>query len=344
VARGSTHRPLRVGAGLAAAFAGALVLTIAIGLLLERVWDSSGATGFDSTVTHWFVDHRTDTWSAVMRAVTWLGSSAVVIPLATVVVAALLVDRRRWLALFLALAVGGASVLSVLTKQAVGRERPPIDLRLQHPVGSAFPSGHTTQATATYFALAIVVTVLSRSRSLRAATWSVATLIAFLVGMSRVYLGVHWATDVMGGWFLGGLWLAGLTFALWPLDGEIGERTVARLLPGWGTQFRCAARGVGLAVRQRNLRIMLGAACAVIAAAAICDVSDVRWAVLLLCIASVLGAEIFNSAIEKLADRVEPGYDNEIRDTKDMAAAGVLTISCITAVIGVIVFWPYVIG
>ena len=97
-----------------------------------------------------------------MRIVTWLGSSAVVIPLAIVVVVALLIGRRRWLALFVALAVGGASLLSVLAKDVIGRDRPPVDIRLQQAHSSAFPSGHSTQAAATYFALAIVVTVLTR--------------------------------------------------------------------------------------------------------------------------------------------------------------------------------------
>jgi diacylglycerol kinase (ATP) len=119
---------------------------------------------------------------------------------------------------------------------------------------------------------------------------------------------------------------------------------VAHFLRDWGTQFHCAARGARLAFRQRNFRIMSGAACAVVALAVVYDVSAVRWAVLLVCIASVLSAETINSAIEKLADRVESGYDSEIRDTKDIAAAAVLTLACFTAVIGIIVFWPYVIG
>jgi membrane-associated phospholipid phosphatase len=200
------------------AFAIALALTVTLGFLVELGWASDGSTAFDTQITRWFVDHRTPTWTDAMRIVTWLGSSAVVIPLAILVVVVLLIGRQRWLALFVALAVGGASLLSVLTKDVIGRDRPPVDIRLQQAHSSSFPSGHSTQAAATYFALAIVVTVLIHSRAPRAVTWTVATLIVFLVGVSRVYLGMHWATDVLGGWLLGSVWVAGLSVAIAPLD------------------------------------------------------------------------------------------------------------------------------
>jgi len=214
----SAHDPRRVAFGVAIAFAVAFTFTIALGYLLELGWASDGSIAFDTEVTRWFVDHRTPTWTDAMRIVTWLGSSAVIIPLAIVVVVALLIVRRRWLALFVALAVGGASLLSVLAKDLIGRDRPPLDIRLQQAHSSSFPSGHSTQAAATYFALAIVVTSLSHSRTRRAVTWTAATFIVFLVGVSRVYLGMHWATDVLGGWLLGSVWVAGLTVALAPLD------------------------------------------------------------------------------------------------------------------------------
>ena len=220
----AAHDPRRVAVGVAIAFGVAFTLTVALGFLLELSWSSDGSTGFDSDVTRWFVDHRTPTWTDAMRVITWLGSSAVVVPLAIVVVGALLIGLRRWVALFVALAVGGASLLSVLAKDVIGRDRPPVDVRLQQVHSSSFPSGHSTQAAATYFTLAIVVTVLSHSRALRAVTWTAATLIAFLVGVSRVYLGMHWATDVLGGWLLGSFWVAGLTVALAPLDTRKGLR------------------------------------------------------------------------------------------------------------------------
>ena len=163
-----------------------------------------------------------------MRVITYLGSSWVVLPLTVVIAVVLLILRRRWLALFLALSVSGASLLSVLAKDVIRRERPPIDIRLQQSVSFSFPSGHSTQAAATYFALAIVVTILSQSRALRAVAWLAATLIVFFVGVSRVYLGMHWATDVLGGWMLGSLSVAGLTIALAPLDTTQPSRAPVR--------------------------------------------------------------------------------------------------------------------
>jgi membrane-associated phospholipid phosphatase len=207
-------------AGVVLAFAFSFTLTIALGLLLELGWSSDGSTKFDSDITRWFVDQRSPTRTDAMRVITSLGSSWVVVPLAVVAVVGLVVAHRRWLALFVALSVSGASLLSVLAKDVIERERPPLDLRLQHSVSYSFPSGHSTQAAATYIAFAVVVTVLSRSRPVRTIAWLVATLVVFLVGVSRVYLGMHWATDVLGGWMLGSAWVAGLTLALTPLTTE----------------------------------------------------------------------------------------------------------------------------
>jgi len=108
--------------------------------------------------------------------------------------------------------------------------------------------------------------------------------------------------------------------------------------------FRHAARGVGLAARDRNFLVMLAAAVVVVTVGFAYDVSNGSWAVLLVCIAAVLGAEAGNSAIERLADRVQPDQDPAIGDVKDIAAGAVLVVSVATAVVGVVVFWPYVVG
>ena len=115
-----------------------------------------------------------------------------------------------------------------------------------------------------------------------------------------------------------------------------------RWLGRLGARFGYAGRGLWLAAREPNLRIMGAVAVVVVAVAIGYDVSIGTWAVLLLCIGAVLSAELMNSALETLADRVEPDEDPAIRDTKDIAAAAVLMISGIAAITGVIALWPYV--
>ena len=106
--------------------------------------------------------------------------------------------------------------------------------------------------------------------------------------------------------------------------------------------FGHALRGIAVAARGRNFRVMLAAAVAVVALAAVYDVSGRDWAILLLCVGVVLASEAVNSAIERLADVVRPEPHPAIRDVKDVAAAAVLLLSCAAAAIGVLVFWPSV--
>src|SRR5258708_39049267 len=98
-------------------------------------------------------------------------------------------------------------------------------------------------------------------------------------------------------------------------------------LARWANSFRHAGRGLWLAGRGRNLRIMLLGALAVVALGIVYDVSRLGWAVLLLCMCGVLGAEAMNTAVERLADHIERRYDAEIHDIKALAAGAVLVIS-----------------
>jgi undecaprenyl-diphosphatase len=179
------------------------------GFLLWSVLAHSGLTSADLTVATSVAGHRLAWLTAVMQFVTWVGSSFLIIPLGLAVGGVLWLRRRTWLPLLMmAAAFLGAAGLYDLVKPAVGRARPPAALQVGGPdEGWAFPSGHATQTIAFYGMLAIVLSAwyAPRRRLLFAVA---AALVTIVVGASRVYLGVHWVTDVLGGYALGLTWLA----------------------------------------------------------------------------------------------------------------------------------------
>jgi diacylglycerol kinase len=108
--------------------------------------------------------------------------------------------------------------------------------------------------------------------------------------------------------------------------------------------FGHALRGIAVASRGRNFRVMFTVAVAVVALAAAYAVSGRDWAILVLCIGAVLCAEAINTAVERMADAIRPDPHPMIRDVKDVAAGAVLLLSVAAAIAGVVVFWPYVTG
>ena len=105
--------------------------------------------------------------------------------------------------------------------------------------------------------------------------------------------------------------------------------------------FKYAGRGVvRLVSREHNAWIHCFAAVCVITAGILVGLSSMEWIVICLCIGLVLSAEAVNSAIEALADRVSPAYDEAIKRTKDLAAGAVLLLAIASAVVGLIIFLP----
>ena len=191
-------------------FAVILVVGILCGELLRLAERPDGSTSFDSSITTWMVAHRTGGLTTFARLLSTVGSQKILIPVAGVA-AVLLVGRRRVvLAGLVVVAWGGALGLYNLVKHFVHRPRPPAAIWLTKVTSTSFPSGHATQSLATFVALAFVAAALAARAS--GAAKGLALVLAAGIGWSRVYLGVHWTTDVIAGWLIAAAWV---TIVLW---------------------------------------------------------------------------------------------------------------------------------
>ena len=196
------------GAVLLAGLALVAALSLGFAKLLEDVLEGDGLTVFDPTISWWVARHR-DLWlTSALRMVTLLGSPAVLATLAIVSGVAASARSRSWLAAVLA-AFGacGAGLIIAAAKAVVGRDRPPTPFATVAEDGFSFPSGHAAGTAAVMLLSAWLLTRwLITSWAWRVTIWATAVGVAGAVGFSRVYLGVHYVSDVLAGWLLGAAW------------------------------------------------------------------------------------------------------------------------------------------
>jgi undecaprenyl-diphosphatase len=142
------------------------------------------------------------------RNVSFLGSTALLTSASSVLIVALVVAHRNRSALQLAALMIGALLLNTGLKRLLRRERPPELYPDTMPTSFSFPSGHALMSLVFYFTISFVASRMVAQRGLKIAFWIVASATVGAIGLSRVYLGVHYPSDVVAGYLVGALWLA----------------------------------------------------------------------------------------------------------------------------------------
>ncbi|TIQ27975.1 MAG: phosphatase PAP2 family protein [Mesorhizobium sp.] len=141
-----------------------------------------------------------------MRDITALGSTAVLVLITTAAIVYFLLIRRPGTALFVFVSVAGGQVVSSLLKHEVDRPRPDLVSHLVNETSLSFPSGHAMLSAVTYLTLGSLAARFLPNRRTKIFVLGFAVLTTVLVGTSRVYLGVHWPSDVLAGWCAGFAW------------------------------------------------------------------------------------------------------------------------------------------
>jgi len=155
-----------------------------------------------------------------VRDITALGGTTLVLVVTLVAVLAFVFHKRRIHGLVMGGAVLAAWASSQATKALYGRPRPDLVPHEAYVYSASFPSGHSTMSTAAFLTLAMLVASLESKRRSKALAYGLAAFVVVGVGFSRVYLGVHWPSDVLAGWCLGAAWALAGWLALRAMGGQ----------------------------------------------------------------------------------------------------------------------------
>lgn len=188
---------------------GALLAVLAAVILglADGAVEHNGLASIDPVIWEWAVTHRTPALTATAVTVSELGSTVSMGVIASVTVLVLWFRGRRGDAVLVAVVSAGAGLLVLVGKATVGRQRPPEEFRLVTETNESFPSGHALASAAIVGVLLVVFVPMIRSSAWRATAIGGGMLFVLAIGWSRIYLGVHWATDVIAGWLTGVAWL-----------------------------------------------------------------------------------------------------------------------------------------
>lgn len=224
--------------------------------LADHVADAGkGPTGYDSAVWTFVVEHRTIAGTVLASALRVGGGIVALGALACAVGLLLVLRGRRLDALLVAATPLVSTVLGDTLKLGYGRPRPPAAEQLIPEAGFSLPSGHTVDATVVLGVIALVLVARTASRRRRVATVAAATVTIAAAGAGRVYLGVHWATDVVTGWLLGAAWVALCAVVLLLAEGTCRNLLGARA-PGPGSEMRSQTTTTGQGANSTSPRLV----------------------------------------------------------------------------------------
>lgn len=206
-----SHRlPAYEVAGIALLAGSAVVVALAAGFtaILEDVLEGDGIAGIDQPAAGWIAAHRDPWLTTALRLATDAGGAAPLAALAALACAAAVWRCRSWLPVLLAVVgVGGIALVIVVAKVLVIRNRPHASVAVLAEDGYSFPSGHAAGTSAiALFSAWLLTRWLITSWPGRVLVWAVAIGLTAVIGFSRVYLGVHYVSDVAAGWLLGAAW------------------------------------------------------------------------------------------------------------------------------------------
>lgn len=272
---------------------------------------------------------RRESLTPIFKLITFFSSIAGIILLT--VLALMLIKKQKDRNYFL-VNLGGAIGISQILKFLFRRERPLLVYRLVEESGFSFPSGHSMVGASFYGYIIYLIWKSNYSKDKKILSSLFLSILVLGIGFSRIYLGVHYASDVVAGLCLG------ICYTLiFIMIKEYSEKSSKKLLKS----FYYAGEGIISAfLLERNMKIHVFIMTLVILAGIYFHISLFEWMICIILFGIVISAEIMNTAVETTVDMVMPDIDPKAKFAKDLAAGAVLVLAIVAAIIGLMIFIP----
>ena len=329
----------------------AFLCLIIVLMLLEDIFENEQLT-LDMFVYRLVIlNLRSEPLTAIMKVITNLSSAYVLI---AITLGTLLFVKNKKVGLCVASNLAIATILNQLLKYIIQRPRPE-GYRLIAESGYSFPSGHSMVSMAFYGLIIYLIWKMVKNKKVKYISCGILGILIPLIGFSRIYLGVHYASDVIGGFAISIAYLllfTSVTRSILQLEKEKVKMKNKRKMveirkkrKKLRNSFKYAFEGIKEAWKtEQNLKIHFIIMLLVIIAGFIFKISLIEWMVCLVLFAIVISLELINTAIETTVDIAMPDINEKAKYAKDIAAGAVLFSAIISVIIGLIIFLPKIFG
>ena len=330
----------------------AFLCLIIVLMMLEDIFENEQLT-LDMVVYRLVIlNLRSEPLTVIMRVITNLSSAYVLI---AITIGILIFVKNKKVGLCVASNLVITTLLNQLLKYIIQRPRPE-GYRLIAESGYSFPSGHSMVSMAFYGLIIYLIWKMVKNKKIKYISCGVLGLLIPMIGFSRIYLGVHYASDVIGGFAISIVYLllfTNIARSVLQLEKEknylmknkrkmVEMRKKRKKLRN---SFKYAFEGIGEAWKtEQNLKIHFVIMALVIIAGFMFKISAMEWIVCLLLFAIVISLELINTAIETTVDIAMPDINEKAKYAKDIAAGAVLFSAIISVIIGLIIFLPKIFG
>ena len=330
----------------------AFLCLIIVLMMLEDIFENEQLT-LDMVVYRLVIlNLRSEPLTVIMKVITNLSSAYVLIAIA---IGTLLFIKNKKIGLCVTGNLVIATLLNQLLKYIIQRPRPE-GYRLIVESGYSFPSGHSMVSMAFYGLIIYLIWKMVKNKRIKYVACGILGFLIPMIGFSRIYLGVHYASDVIGGFAISIVYLllfTNVTRSILQLEKEKknimkNKRKMVELRrkrKKLRNSFKYAFQGIEEAWKtEQNLKIHFMIMALVIIAGFIFKISLIEWMVCLLLFAIVISLELINTAIETTVDIAMPEINEKAKYAKDIAAGAVLFSAMISIIIGLIIFLPKIFG